>query len=221
MGITRRPLREEVREAVLERLLDGSIAVGESINEPALAEELGVSRTPLREALLSLERDGILEARPGRGWWVAPLTADVVMELYPIIADLEALAVRRTPKDALDDGFLDELDRINEERYGAVDDPRRSRAIDDRWHELLVSRCPNRRLREEIASLKGTVVHRYEYPVIRNGRDVEASIRNHAEVTSALRQGKVAQACRALERQWEAGARMVADWLERQSGRTT
>ncbi|MCZ7528349.1 MAG: GntR family transcriptional regulator [Acidimicrobiia bacterium] len=97
MVIERRPLRDKVREEVLERLLRGVLPVGTNINEPELARELGVSRTPLREALLSLEREGLLDTHPGRGWWVAPLTPETVLDVYPIVGTLEALAVRLTP----------------------------------------------------------------------------------------------------------------------------
>lgn len=197
---------------MLERLVSGAIAVGENINEPELAEALGVSRTPLREALLSLERDGILEARPGRGWWVAPLTPELVHELYPIIGALEALAVRSTPKQQLTE-LLEKLDRINVSRAQARD-AGHAREIDDEWHNLLLSRCPNARLLHEIDILKRNVVYRYEHPYITSGRDVDESIAQHGAVTKALREGKVAAASKALEQSWLHNAGLVARWIE-------
>lgn len=213
MVIERRPLRDKVREEVLERLLRGVLPVGTNINEPELARELGVSRTPLREALLSLEREGLLDTHPGRGWWVAPLTPETVLDVYPIVGTLEALAVRLTPPETFP-ALVDELDRINASRLDVADDPAAGRAVDDAWHDLLTSGYRNRRLRETVAALKRIVVHRYEYAFMQAGRDVERSVRQHAAVTKALRDGDLTAAAAAIEAHWASGAADVAAWLE-------
>lgn len=95
MVVERHLLRDAVQSAVLDKLLRGDYPVGTRINEVHLAAELGVSRTPLREALSALANDGLIEARPSRGFWLSPLTDTEVRETYPIISALEQFALRR------------------------------------------------------------------------------------------------------------------------------
>ena len=71
--IPRAPLRAEVRRALIETLTRGDPPPGTPLSEPALAAGLGISRTPLREALLGLAHEGLLETTPGRGFSVAPV----------------------------------------------------------------------------------------------------------------------------------------------------
>src|SRR5215469_8782888 len=101
MAIERKTLRSQVREELLERMRAGDVRPGESINEVQLAAELGVSRTPLREALIALESEGQIESENGKGFRFVPLSAREFEELAPIMATLEGLALEVTPRDAL------------------------------------------------------------------------------------------------------------------------
>ena len=85
MTITREPLREQVHRAIVGRILREDLAPGARISDSVLAQELGVSRTPVREALLRLEREGFLDVDVGRGFFVKPLSAGEVREVYPIL----------------------------------------------------------------------------------------------------------------------------------------
>ena len=73
--IERRHLREHLGEVIRDRIVRQRLPANQSIGEVALAAELGVSRTPVRETLLGLERDGFVKAVPGRGFVVLPLSA--------------------------------------------------------------------------------------------------------------------------------------------------
>ncbi len=85
---------QAVYERVREAILDGEITPGATMSQVALAEELGISRTPLREALRMLQSDGLVEAEPNRRVRVAPLSAGDLEELYVIRITLEAEAIR-------------------------------------------------------------------------------------------------------------------------------
>src|SRR5262245_11264637 len=93
MPIERRPLREQIREELLRRLDRGDFTAGTDVNEATLAVELGVSRTPLREALITLAGEGVLESNQGRGFSFAPVSRKEFRELCEIVAALEALAL--------------------------------------------------------------------------------------------------------------------------------
>lgn len=90
----KRPLRDHVKHQVLERLVRGMLPFGNRINETVLAEELGVSPTPLREALLHLQREGFVRSDTARGLTVRPLSQHEVRETYPILCTMECLALR-------------------------------------------------------------------------------------------------------------------------------
>jgi DNA-binding GntR family transcriptional regulator len=79
-------LRGAVREAIFERILSSRLTPGSSVGEVALGKALGASRTPLREALIELQAEGLIEHDPGRGFIVPPLSAQELREVYPIIA---------------------------------------------------------------------------------------------------------------------------------------
>jgi DNA-binding GntR family transcriptional regulator len=85
---------EYVYRRVRDAILDADLPPGETMSQVALAEDLGVSRTPLREALRMLQGEGLIEARPNRRVRVAPMTAADLEELYAVRVALEAQALR-------------------------------------------------------------------------------------------------------------------------------
>src|ERR1700743_3766248 len=85
---------EYVHRRVREAILEAELPPGETMSQVALAEDLGVSRTPLREALRMLQGEGLIEARPNRRVRVAPMSADDLEQLYAVRVALEAQALR-------------------------------------------------------------------------------------------------------------------------------
>ena len=112
--MARTPLRSDLLEQVTARVLDRRLAAGARVNEVHLARELGVSRTPLREALIGLADRGLLVSAPGRGFLVPPFDPDEARRLYPLVAELEALALRWTSPVELA-GLPDALDAVADE----------------------------------------------------------------------------------------------------------
>lgn len=92
--IRRRTLHEQVTERVRDMIIEGHLAPGERINEASLVEALGVSRTPLREALRTLAAENLVDIRPSRGTVVRTLTRQDVQGMLEVLAELERLAGR-------------------------------------------------------------------------------------------------------------------------------
>src|SRR3954449_7857359 len=111
--MARTPLRSDLIEEITTRVLDGRFAAGARVNEVHLARELGVSRTPLREALIGLADRGLLVSAPGRGFLVPPFDPDEARRLYPLVAELEALALRWTSPLEVD-GLPDARDDVED-----------------------------------------------------------------------------------------------------------
>jgi DNA-binding GntR family transcriptional regulator len=213
--ITRDLLRDQVERAIVEQILDGRLPPRARINESTLSVELGVSRTPLREALLHLEQEGFIEAQPGRGFRVAPMSGDEVRQLYPIVAALEGLGVRLSHP--LPD--VEAASGLNEEILEHQDDPDRCLELDARFHALLVANCANPRLLDLLAAQK-RVMQRYEHAYMsRTARDDHAprtmasSVEEHRVILAALDRGDVDAAAAAIEVNWDKGMRRLLEIL--------
>jgi DNA-binding GntR family transcriptional regulator len=211
MTITRVPLRDQVHRALVERILREELRPGARTSDTVLAAALGVSRTPVREALVRMEREGFLESDVGRGFFVKPLSAREVRDVYPILWTLETLALRSLP--APHPGLLAELDRINREMEESGDDPERRIDLDMAWHRALLEGCGNEQLLEMIATLK-TRIRRYEYAYMQQAVLIPVSTRTHEQIAQALAAGDVEGAAPLLMRNWKFGMEQVLDWME-------
>jgi DNA-binding GntR family transcriptional regulator len=211
MSIVRVPLREQVHRALVGRILRDDLSPGARISDSVLAQELGVSRTPVREALLRLEREGFLEVDVGRGFFVKELSAREVREIYPIVWTLEVQALRTSPRPTPE--RMAELERINHQLALAGDDPEARIELDLAWHRALLGECGNQRLLELVASLKA-LIWRYEYAYMQNDRRVPVSTRTHEEIAGALARGQIDTAAELLERNWRFTMDELLPWLE-------
>lgn len=202
--IERRHLREQVGELIRERILHQRLPVNQSIGEIALAEELGVSRTPIRETLLGLERDGIVKAVPGRGFVVLPLSADEARQLYPIVWSLETLALSGVTEVAKE--TIAELRRHNASLATAVTPEERAR-WDAAWHRCLVSIGGNDRLLAVLTGVKASIA-RYEHAFLDVASRRDHSVAEHEQITQLLEQSPVC-AAEAIETHWRKGLCIV------------
>lgn len=85
-------LKDHVYEYISKRIQDGSLKPDDRLNEQDISDELNISRTPVREALIELAADGLLYSQPRRGFRVKPLTLKEAKELYQLIGNLDAMA---------------------------------------------------------------------------------------------------------------------------------
>jgi DNA-binding GntR family transcriptional regulator len=207
--ITRVPLRDQVHHAIVDRILRDELKPGARISDTALARELGVSRTPIREALLRLEREGFLEADVGRGFFVKPLSVREVRDAYPVLWTLEVLALRGAAP--LTAGRRAELDRINAELEGEQD-PERRIDLDGAWHRVLLETCGNEYLLGLVDTAKA-VIRRYEYAYMQNAGYIPVSTRTHEQIAELVAAGKVEEAVPLLESNWRFTMQSLTEWL--------
>jgi len=194
-------LREALITTLVQRIVQGDIKPGAKIIESRVARELKVSRTPLREALLQLEREGLMRSDLRRGFTVEPLSAREVRETYPVLAALECLAVRNSA--ALLSGIVPELEDINR-AFAEARSPRRALELDTRWHETLMSHSRNSRLISMVQRLR-QVIRRYEYHYMTDARLVATSTAQHRAILSAIKRGDMAEVIEAIELNYSFG----------------
>jgi DNA-binding GntR family transcriptional regulator len=205
------PLRTQVRDAILRQLeVDG--AGGSRVRDTDLATRLGVSRTPVREALLELVKSGVLASDHGRGFRVAPLDPVEIRELGQMLGALEATALRLSaPPSAR---RLADLERMLAEIDAARGDVVLVLDRNEAWHRALLEGCPNARLRAQLAELRAAT-RRYVLAFLRGAGRVGLATGGHRRVLAALRDGAQAAAAAALEEQLVSGTDELAGWLAR------
>ena len=207
MAIERRNLRSQVRAELLERMRAGLVQPGEGINEVQLATELGVSRTPLREALIALESEGQIESE--NGFRFVPLSASEFRDLAPVMAALESLALELSPTDELREIGI----RLKEMADAFADELVEHQLVitkDDEWHSVMLSACPNTRLLAVIESVRSSF-HRYESLLVPEDVKVERVAAEHAEIARRLAAGDIPGAVEALKLNWLHGMQRILD----------
>ena len=210
MPISRTPLGNQVYAEILALVHRGELAPGIRVRDTALAERLAVSRTPVREALMRLAREGVLDAEVGRGFRVRPLNRAELRDVGAILAALEPLALGLTPEFAPE--RLDQLGELAGQLEQTRGDVARAVELDERWHQVLFGECPNRRLLEVITLLR-QVPRRYLHAYLREAGRVSLSSLHHTRVLAALRAGDREGAARLLERRWRRGIEEMEAWL--------
>jgi len=208
-SLSRPNISEEVANTVRQLIVDGTIAAGSRINEVHLARELGVSRTPLREAIARLVREDTLVTVPRVGAFVRPLTVEEFEQIYPIRAllDPEALRLSGLPPRL----EIDRLERLNA-RIDAATDPDTIIALDDEWHLLLIGNCPNEVLIDLIRAFMRRT-RRYELALMRERRQVDVATDTHREIIAALRRSDLEGAAAILKHNLESGGEPIRSWL--------
>jgi DNA-binding GntR family transcriptional regulator len=134
-GFRRPNLKEAVAAHVRDRILAGELRPGSKIDQDALAESLGVSKLPVREALLQMESEGLVRNIARRGAFVAELEPDDVRDHYYIFGLVSGLAAERAAERLTEDE-LDELGALVDE-MDEVTDPERLETLNFEFHQLI------------------------------------------------------------------------------------
>ena len=200
---------ETVAAALRAMIVDGRLAPGERINEVRLSEALGVSRTPLREALNRLAAEGALSSAPAIGYSVRPLSVEEFEQVYDIrpLLDPEALRLAGLPTAAR----LAKLEVLNR-RFASAGDAEDAISRDDEWHLELIAACPNRVLVELIENIM-LRTRRYEAALLREQPNRLRASDDHDRILTALRAGDLEAACAALRTNMQSGREPIIAWL--------
>jgi DNA-binding GntR family transcriptional regulator len=207
MAVTRSMLRDQIKDVIVERILDGVYGPGERIVEIRVAEEFGVSQAPVREALRELELLRLIVSEPFRGARVRAVTAEELAEIYPVRAALEDVAARGAAPVLA--GHVEPLTTALEgmRRAAKRGDVHDFIAHDVAFHRAIVEASGNRTLEELWRSLH--VDLRTTITLIKRVDDLVHVAESHVPVLEALDSGDPERSAQVLRRHIES----FADWV--------
>lgn len=185
--IERVPLRASLVDALRQMIVEGSLPAGEKINERALCEVFGVSRTPFREAVNLLAAEGLVNVTPHRGAAVTPITLAELEEVFPVLGALEALTGELAARMATD-AQIAEIEALHREMMGCYE--ARDRAayfqLNEAIHGALYKAAGNPTLSRTALSL-GFRLRRARYQANLTETRWAAAMAEHEAFTEALK----------------------------------
>lgn len=140
-------LKDYVYEYISKGIQEGTLKPNDKLNEQEISDRLGISRTPIREALIQLAADGLLESIPHRGFRVKPLSLKEVTELYIIIGNLDSLAATLA-LDNLSEEDINQMESLKEEMDEAIKKEEYDRyyKLQIEFHDVYINKCNNKEL---------------------------------------------------------------------------
>jgi DNA-binding GntR family transcriptional regulator len=202
-NLARGTIRDEIYPTVREWIIAGELAPGEILRDKELAERLGVSRTPVREALQRLKDEGFVQTETNRWTRVAPINVAAVSEIYQIVCALETVAILAAgPHLTRED--LEAMTEANGQLRVALANGMGADAsdADSRFHDTFVHKCGNSHLIRIMEDLRAKL-RRAEIAYFGGAIVAAASADDHEQVIAALRRGAYDEAAAVVRANWD------------------
>ncbi len=197
VSLAPRALYEEVAELLRQRIFRRELEPGSWIDELKIAEELGISRTPLREALKVLAAEGLVTMKVRRGAYVTEVSDKDLADVYHLLSLLESdaagvVAERATAMQ------LEELKALHDDLETAVNDRDRFFAINEQFHMRLLEMADNRWRQQMVADLRKVMKLNRHNSLLKTGR-IDESLKEHRAIMAALLAHQRDQATRRMQ----------------------
>ena len=203
-------------KAIRQRILDNVYPAGHRALEQEFADALGLSRTPVREALLKLAAEGLVEVVPRHGARVLPVSPDDMREIYQMLTALEPMAAEILARKKLPAADLKPLVQASRDMTAAVKSNDRDAwaEADERYHRLLIALAGNRLLAETVQGLWDRA-HRARMVTLRLRPMPVSSTAEHNAIVEAIRAGDATLAARLYRSHRERGSSELLAILEK------
>ncbi len=203
-----RPLYEEVAEQLRQRIFGRQLEPGSWIDELKLCGELGISRTPMREALKVLAVEGLVTMRPRRGAYVTEMSERDVREAYQLLALLESDAAARVSERATDEE-LAELQALHAQLEASIGERERFFALNEAFHLRLLELEGNRWRQQIVTDLRRVMKLNRHHSLFKQGRLAE-SLQEHRDLMQALVERRPEQVAQRMRLHFENGLNAAA-----------
>jgi transcriptional regulator, GntR family len=183
------PLRDVIFETLRKAIINGEIKPGERLMEVAIAEQMGVSRTPVREAIRRLEAEGLVTMVPRKGTHVSELSAKDIIDVLEVRGALDKLATSLAAK-RMKPQQLRALESIHKQFVSCVEKENIEGAVkkDIEFHDAIYAASGNSRLIGVLSTLKEHI-YRFRVIYLRDMNIAEYVEQEHEEILNALREG--------------------------------
>lgn len=213
-----KPLREIVFETLREAILSGYMKPGERLMEVQLAEEMGVSRTPVREAIRKLELEGFVVMVPRKGAYVAGISLKDVADVFEIRAALESLAAGLAA-DRITDEELENLERLLIGVSEAADQNDLEAWVhkDTDFHDIIYKASRNKRLMQIVNNLREQIQRFRATSLAYPGR-MKIAVEEHKKIVEAISERNVALAQSLAQEHIENAENSMLEALQKSAG---
>lgn len=202
--IKRTFVKDEAYNILHDKIISGELTPYTQLKISELSKELGISRTPVREAILKLENEDLIISKANQWTMVAPIKVERLKDIYPLVLELESYALREN-FDHVTDEFIDELEKINKQIKMEHMNENITRVIelDDDFHDLIIGLSPNKEIKPIIDRLKKRV-KRFEIGFYQ-AKDVHkapSTYDEHLILIENLRKRDLDKSLDALRKNW-------------------
>src|SRR5436190_7998561 len=203
-----RALYEEVAEQLRQRIFKRELEQGSWIDEVKIAQEFGISRTPLREALKVLAAEGLVTMKMRRGAYVTEVSETDLADVYHLLSLLESDAAGVVAQKATD-SQLEELKALHKELELAANNRDKFFAVNERFHERILEIAGNRWRDQMVADLRKVMKLNRHNSLMKSGR-VKESLAEHRGIMEAIERRKPAEAVKRMQEHFANGLEAAA-----------
>ncbi len=214
-------LKERAYDKLKKLIITGNLKQGVLYNERKLAEALGVSRTPVREALLELSREGMVAFVPGRGVEVCKITTKQAREVFEIRRIIEGHIVKEITKKLTSDD-IEKLKQNITKQEGLVETDERHAFIeyDKRFHLYLASKIGNRQIEAILINLRDQI-HLMGIRAIEDHSRMRQVIKEHHDILACLREGDSKNAYKELIKHLDNTEKILIENIKKENRKST
>ncbi|MBD8006107.1 GntR family transcriptional regulator [Bacillus norwichensis] len=211
--IKRKFMRDEVYDILLDWIVTGKLIADQQIRDKEISEQLGVSRTPIREALLRLENEGFVQTKANSSTFVTPIKYQEIKDYYSIIYALEKLVIEEIFT-KITDQHLEKMKNINQEMHLSIKEGKYLTALqkDTEFHAIPISLSLNAELAKILTNLKHKL-KRIEFYYYDKIKDAHTSFMEHEQIIDALKQKDLNLTLNYIEQNWKKGLERIQNHL--------
>lgn len=204
-NLERISIREKAYLILRNWIVKGKLAPSQKLKDKELADKLGVSRTPIREALLRLEDEGLVQTKPSNSTQVSPIDIHSASNLYSIVSTLEGLALKQA-FNTINDENIQAMQEANEKLLHALqnNEPFLAVEADNDFHSVYLIAAKNPDLCQMLSIVKQKIsrLKIYYFNEVKNSL---LSYQEHLAIIEALQKKQLLEALEAVENNWKAG----------------
>ena len=208
VSLTPRALYEEVAELLRQRIFNRELEPGSWIDEMKIAEEFGISRTPLREALKVLAAEGLVTMKVRRGAYVTEVSETDLRDVYHLLSLLECDAVSAVAQNATD-AELKELQALHKDLEAAASNRERFFRLNERFHMRVLQVAGNRWREQMVADLRKVMKLNRQHSLLKTGR-LRESLQEHRAIMDAITKRDARAAANRMQEHFRNGLQAAA-----------